>query len=336
MLVLTLLFYPTILSEKAPLPALLGYTVTGKGLPLRWFISLLIGAVGAALFVSHSTGDIKAKRAVAGDGQFGTARWATPRERSDTYMCVRPHRAMIPGIIIGYSKNHYEVDASDQNLLLLAPPGARKTKGFYIPTIKYNADVNRNTGGKGASMLIIDVKGEELLETGLELKEAGYTVLSLNFRFPLNSYANNQMNNVNEYIDKAKNARDERERIIYHAKAERHAKTLANAIIKVSDTRSNESSEFFNATSEGLIVALVLVNLAICGERFDVFCLIDKSVRMTVINAICLALNKQAFRPEMRKDNTTRWSRIRDAFSKDNTPVREVIPIGKEAKAWNI
>ena len=258
-LVVTLLFYPSVMSSEIPLKELAVYCVSGKGLLLRWIVALLIGAMFTLLFSRQSSGEITVKKSVAGDGQFGAARWSTRKERSTVYTTVHPSRAVKPGIIISYSKKHYEIDSSDHNMLLLAPPGARKTKGEFISTIKYNADVNRNTGGKGASMIIIDVKGEELTETTRTLEEAGYTVLALNFRFPMQSYANNQMNSINKYIDKAKNAQDERERITYYAKAERHAKTLANAIIKTSGVHTSESSEFFNATSEGLIVALILI-----------------------------------------------------------------------------
>lgn len=202
--------------------------------------------------------DIKAER--VGNGQHGTARFATQKEKQETYTLVAEGKETVPGFIVEMNHPYWRVDMSDNSMLLLAPPGGGKTKRLMIPTIYYNAMVNKNTHGRGASMLITDCKGEEITTCGGFLKDAGYRVLYLDFRFPLRSYHNNLMFNTNKEIDKYKAAKDESEKILHYARAERYAKTLSGSIVEnMGAVVKNETSQFFNETSKGLITALTLL-----------------------------------------------------------------------------
>ncbi len=227
----------------------------------RAFISVLIGALSALLIKSgNSLDDIKLR--TAGSGQYGTARWASASEKKKMYPRVAIGKAAKSGIVVGYDAHHFSVDTSDHNLMVLAPPGAGKTKCLYIPSILYNCNVNRNTNGGGASLLIVDVKGEEYIETAAFAREAGYTVRVLDYRHPLESDCNNMLYAVNQYMDKMRAAETAREKILCRARAERYAKILSSAIMNTSAVRSiggSDSSEFFNNTAEGLITSIVLL-----------------------------------------------------------------------------
>lgn len=164
----------------------------------------------------------------------------------------------------GLFSKHYEADSKvAQSLLDLSkqlPSTGKLTYVFLKPDVK--GAVNRNTNGGGASMIITDVKGEEKATCSQLLEESGYNVYSLDFRHPLYSYHYNLMNNVNKYVDKAKESKDSNSRIMFMAQAERYAKILSKSIISNTSTAvssSSESSQYFNDTSEGLITAIILL-----------------------------------------------------------------------------
>lgn len=223
-------------------------------------------AIAVAVVVAIVMGDNRSldniKMRTAGNGQYGTARWATNKENREMYPRVAASKANQSGVVIEYGKTSFRVDASDNNLMILAPPGAGKTKDFYIPSIIYNCRVNRNTNGKGASMIIVDVKGEEYRETAEIARQSGYTVRSLDYRNPLTSDMNNMMYAVNTQIDLMRAAKTDQEQVLHRARAERHAKILSSAIMNTADVKisgGTESSQFFNTTAEGLITAIILV-----------------------------------------------------------------------------
>lgn len=221
-------------------------------------LPVCLGVVLLIWMESDGLDDIRPEK--TGNGQHGTARFATGKEKQDTFTLVQNGKEKVPGFVMERNNSFWRIDASDNSMLLLAPPGGGKTKREMIPTIYYNAMVNKNTNGKGASMLITDCKGEEITTCGGFLKESGYRVLYLDFRYPLQSYHNNLMYNTNKEIDKYKAAKEESEKILHYAKAERYAKTLAGSIVEnMGRLADSESSQFFNETSRGLITALTLL-----------------------------------------------------------------------------
>ena len=169
-------------------------------LPRLWGVKLLIcGALVMALvWIRSNNLEISAHQ--VGKGQHGSARWATPVEKKKEYTDMAFGRESAPGLVLE-AKKRWLIDASDSNALLVAPPGAGKTKRLFIPSIYYNAMVNENTDGQGASMIITDCKGELLQKCGSFLLEKGYRVLELNFAQPLKSDCFNLLNNVNQEID---------------------------------------------------------------------------------------------------------------------------------------
>lgn len=223
-------------------------------------LSPLIGFILWYTFSDHHSVDVSRKR--AGNGQYGGARFMTPQEKNETYPFIPMGKEAKPGFVVEYNKAGWRVDVSDQSMLMVSPPGGGKTTSEYEPTIRYNAEVCKRYSAMAASMIITDVKGQLLSDMGKEVKNSGYAVYSLNFRYPLLSYQYNLMNNVNVHMDQYKAAQNKEEQILEQAQAEKFAKLLAASVVKntsVSAASTSESSDYFNQTSEGLMTAIILL-----------------------------------------------------------------------------
>lgn len=225
------------------------------------FLLLLFIGIGILLlaWLALRTPPINVKDSTAGNGQHGKARWANETEKKETYLFVGKGREQTPGFVYGFEGNQWQVDASDHNTCLLAPPGAGKTRRIIIPTIRYNAAVNRNTGGHGPSLLIMDCKGELYRETAADLQQSGYRTPTLDLRNILLSSRYNLLNNVNIAIDRYKASNDRMERAMQYGKAERYAKQLANQLIDSSTEVKSDSGDYFNETARGLLIGIILM-----------------------------------------------------------------------------
>ena len=228
-------------------------------LPIYFYLFILfVGGLLGFVAPREELNDISSEE--AGDNQYGSARWATKEEELEQFSLVDDKSATQPGIVIGRKDKKYEVDTSDQNISLIAPPGSGKTKRLIIPTIRYNALVNIKTDGKGASMVLTDLKGELRDTTKVMLEKSGYVTPALDFANPLLSPKFNLLYNVNKYMDNYQKDETEEEKLISYGKAERYAKILAESIISnMNTTSASEASEYFNETSRGLITGIALL-----------------------------------------------------------------------------
>ncbi|RPF47702.1 type IV secretion system protein VirD4 [Hydrogenoanaerobacterium saccharovorans] len=231
-------------------------------IPKHWYIKLFLSAAMTLLMSwlpNYDLKNIKAKE--AGDGQYGKARWATEKE-------IREYNAVLPmgkekesGFVLGRTdKGEWIVDTSDMSALLIGPPGCGKTTRNILPTIMYNAIVNKKTNGKGASMIVTDLKGDAIRLCGTFLEKHGYNIVYLNLREPFKSYNFNLLNNVNKNMHAYRNATNERDKLIAYGKAERYAKILAQSIVYNIDTQNtSDASAYFNETAQGLITGIILL-----------------------------------------------------------------------------
>lgn len=196
----------------------------------------------------------------AGHGQHGRRRYMTPEAKRETFDFVPEGKEKTPGFVLDYQGHSWMVDTGEHNIMLLAPPGAGKTTSVVIPSIRYNAAVNINTGGDGASMVVLDCKGELYRKTAGALRAAGYVTPCLDLRNLEKSSRYNLMNNVNQAIDEYKRATDKLQRAFAYGKAERCAKTVAGQIMKSSGGNSvSDSSDYFNETAQGLVTGTILL-----------------------------------------------------------------------------
>ena len=141
---------------------------------------LVIG--GLSMMSHHYTlGNIKSR--TVGDGQHGTARWATDKEIKQTYahvpFKVREWRSgqNLPseqGLILGCKGKPQEltalVDSDDIHCLMIGASGIGKTAFFLYPNLEYAC-------ASGMSWLALDSKGDLARNYGTIAKNCyGYNV----------------------------------------------------------------------------------------------------------------------------------------------------------------
>ena len=229
-------------------------------------------AAGAAMFLvigglsmmSHhyTLGNIKSR--TVGDGQHGTARWATDKEIKQTYAHV-PFKVRewrkgqnLPteqGLILGCKGQPQEltalVDSDDIHCLMIGASGIGKTAFFLYPNLEYAC-------ASGMSWLALDSKGDLARNYGTIAKSCyGYNVSVIDLRNPTRSDGNNLLTLVNRYMDIA---RKDPKNLAARAKAEKYAKILAKTIVNPDGDDSNRGQNaFFYDAAEGLLTSVILI-----------------------------------------------------------------------------
>ena len=222
---------------------------------------LVIG--GLSMMSHHYTlGNIKSR--TVGDGQHGTARWATDKEIRQTYahvpFKVREWRRgqnlpMEQGVILGCKGKPQEltalVDSNDIHCLMIGASGIGKTAFFLYPNLEYAC-------ASGMSWLALDSKGDLARNYGTIAKNCyEYNVSVIDLRNPTRSDGNNLLTLVNRYMDIA---RKDPKNLAARAKAEKYAKILAKTIINPDGDDSNRGQNaFFYDAAEGLLTSVILI-----------------------------------------------------------------------------
>lgn len=226
-----------------------------------WYLKLAIAfiLVFVLVYLQNTSLDVAARN--VGHGQHGKAAYMTPEEERKTYAHIPFGAEKKPGIVLGETaKNEWVIDHSDHNLLLLAPPGGGKTTRVLVEGIWYNACVNENTAGQGASMIVTDVKGDLYRTCNGFLQEKGYRTVCLDFRQLWRSEHYQLMYRVNAAMDKYLAATDSSDKAVFYGQAERHAKVLATSLVDNIDSGAkSEASDYFNETSKGLLTGVILM-----------------------------------------------------------------------------
>ena len=218
----------------------------------------------------HNLNSIKDK--TVGNGQHGTARWATQQEVRRTYHHVpftpeqwrlearegkQPTangKPLPQGIILG-SKGRKTtialVDSDDVHVLMIGASGVGKTAYFLYPNLEYAC-------ASGMSFLALDTKGDLARNYGAIARDIyGYRISVVDLREPTRSDGNNLLTLINRYMDKHRdNPRD----IGAKAKAEKYAKILAKTIINPEgDNTDRGQNAYFYDSAEGLLASVVLL-----------------------------------------------------------------------------
>ena len=211
------------------------------------------------------------KRKTVGDGQHGTARWATQKEvkRTFSFLPFEPEKwrkgenlPTVQGTIVGCrGKKHTValVDEGDVHTLMIGAAGVGKTAYFLYPNIEFAL-------ASGMSFLNTDTKGDVARNYGeIAQKYYGYNVSVIDLRNPTRSDENNILHLVNKYMDIYL---ADRSNLSAKAKAEKYAKITAKTIINIGggDSASYGQNAFFYDSAEGLLASVILL-LAEFGEK---------------------------------------------------------------------
>ena len=231
---------------------------------------LLVIALASASSRSGNLNGIKSK--TVGDGQHGTARWATKQEILRTYRHVpftpskwrvqaqngeTPTVGKMPlpqGIVVGCKGRKSTtalVDTGDVHALMIGAAGVGKTAFWLYPCIEYAC-------ASGMSFLSTDTKGDVARNYGtIAEKYYGYHVTVIDLRNPTRSGGYNPLHRVNHYIDLHK---EDPEEVVCKAKAEKYAKIIAKTIIlSGADAASFGQNAYFYDAAEGLLTAVILL-----------------------------------------------------------------------------
>ena len=242
-------------------------------------VYLLILAVGVMIamliFINYATqrhnlNSIKDK--TVGNGQHGTARWATAQEVKRTFHHV-PFTPQIwrqearegknptvnghpipQGIVLGCKGRKITialVDSDDIHVMMIGASGVGKTAYFLYPNMEY-------TCASGMSFLALDTKGDLARNYGAIARDIySYNISIVDLREPTRSDGNNLLTLINRYMDIV---RREPKNLSAKAKAEKYAKILAKTIINPGGdgTERGQNAYFYDA-AEGILASVVLL-----------------------------------------------------------------------------
>lgn len=226
-------------------------------------VSMFIVIGGLSLLAHYYTlNGIKSK--TVGDGQHGTARFATKKEIIKTYKHIAfnvsdwrkgKNLPTEQGIILG-SKGRKDkvtalVDTDDVHCLMIGASGVGKTAFFLYPNLEYAC-------ATGMSFLTTDTKGDLFRNYGKIAKDYyGYNVAVIDLRNPTRSDGNNMLHLVNKYMDEYLK---DKNNLSAKAKAEKYSKIISKTIINSSGDSSNYGQNaFFYDAAEGLLTAVILL-----------------------------------------------------------------------------
>ena len=212
------------------------------------------------------------KNKKAGNGQHGTARWASKGERKKVYERVdfQPQiwrnnaesRPKAQGIVVGCESHGSAttalVDTGDVHCMMIGAAGVGKTAYWLYPNIEYAC-------ASGMSFMSTDTKGDIMRNYGsIASKYYGYNISVIDLRNPMRSHGNNLLHLVNKYTDLYETTRQ----VQYKAKAEKYAKIIAKTIILSGmEAGSFGQNAYFYDAAEGLLTASILLVSEFCAPE---------------------------------------------------------------------
>lgn len=248
----------------------------------------MIFTLGGVSLLAHVYTLNNIKSETVGDGQHGSARWATRGEikkvykhipftpnkwreqvrngEKPTYRLTNRKKSIeeeLPqGIIVGCKggkKNTTAmVDTGDVHALMIGAAGVGKTAYWLYPCIEYAC-------ASGMSFLSTDTKGDVMRNYGGVAKEYGYNVSVIDLRNPTKSNGNNLLNLVNKYMDLYK---EHPNQLAYKAKAEKYAKIISKTIIlSGAESASFGQNAYFYDAAEGILTATILLVAEFCEPQ---------------------------------------------------------------------
>ena len=230
----------------------------------------MFAVIGGISLMAHFYTLNGIKSRTVGDGQHGTARFATEREIKGTYAHVpyepeKWRRGMaLPtrqGLVVGCKKKGSSVtalvDDGDIHCLMIGAAGVGKTANFLYPNIEYAC-------ASGMSWLCTDTKGDLFRNyAGIAKDCYGYNISILDLRNPTRSDGDNILTLVNKYMDEYL---ANPENLAAKAKAEKYAKITAKTIICSDGAQAGSYGQnaFFYDAAEGLLASVILLIAEFC------------------------------------------------------------------------
>lgn len=266
-------------------------------------IPLILLGGGAFLLIGaavHFTGmgslnNIKSK--TVGDGQHGTARWATKKEIQKTYRhipfrpdqwrqgkelpaaqglvlgCVGGRALKKSGKLMEKAKLFWKKNAPVRQKQAKRKRGAKPLRALVDTDDIHCLMIGASGVGKtafflypnleyacasGMSFLALDTKGDLARNYGTIASQCyGYQVAVIDLRNPTRSDGYNLLTLINHYMDVC---REDPKNIAARAKAEKYAKILSKTIVNPEGDASNYGQNaFFYDAAEGLLTAVILL-----------------------------------------------------------------------------
>ena len=241
-----------------------------QGVQTLILVAAIMGGVFiliSALAYMYSLRGIKSK--TVGDGQHGTARWATRGEVKEVYRHIdfKPKewrenpdsRPKEQGIVVGCKTKGEDtvalVDTGDVHCMMIGAAGVGKTAYWLYPNLEYAC-------ASGMSFMTTDTKGDLMRNYGnIAQNSYGYKISVIDLRNPMRSHGNNLLHLVNKYMDLYASTGE----LQYKAKAEKYAKIISKTIILSGMESGNfgQNSYFYDA-AEGLLTASILLVSEFC------------------------------------------------------------------------
>jgi type IV secretion system protein VirD4 len=232
----------------------------------------MFSVIGGVSLLSHYYTLNGIKSRTVGDGQHGTARFATKKEIAETYVQV-PYEPELwrrgenlpaaQGLVLGSmeraGKLYALVDTGDVHCLMIGAAGVGKTAHFLYPNIEYACAC-------GMSFLTTDTKGDLYRNyAGIAKKYYGYHTAVIDLRNPTRSDGDNMLHLVNKYMDEYL---ADHTNLSAKAKAEKYAKITAKTIISSGGTDSSSYGQnaFFYDAAEGVLTAAILLIAEFCPD----------------------------------------------------------------------
>ena len=231
---------------------------------------VMFAVIGGLSLLSHYYTLNGIKSRTVGDGQHGTARFATEKEIKETYAHIpyEPEKwrrgeslPEVQGLVVGYKKQGSGitalVDDGDIHCLMIGAAGVGKTANFLYPNIEYAC-------ASGMSFVTTDTKGDLFRNyAGIAKEHYGYQISILDLRNPTRSDGDNILTLVNKYMDEYL---ANPENLGAKAKAEKYAKITAKTIICSDGAQASSYGQnaFFYDAAEGLLASVILLIAEYC------------------------------------------------------------------------
>lgn len=243
---------------------------TGQIAVLLFAGIIMFAVIGGISLLAHYYTLNGIKSRTVGDGQHGTARFATEKEIRETYAHVpyEPEKWRrgeslpdVQGLVVGYRKHGGNVtalvDAGDIHCLMIGAAGVGKTANFLYPNIEYAC-------ASGMSFVTTDTKGDLFRNyAGIAKEYYGYQISVLDLRNPTRSDGDNILTLVNKYMDAYL---EDMGNLAAKAKAEKYAKITAKTIICSDGAQASSYGQnaFFYDAAEGLLASVILLIAEFC------------------------------------------------------------------------